>query len=310
MTNTILRRASLILCLWAAPLWALDLPLPQNATLSAESRGAGARYALPTGPWTAEGGVPVQVIEGQVTRRAWQIPGSTATPTDILMPLRAALEAAGYTVRLDCAARRCGGFDFRFATDVIPAPDMYVDLTDYRFLSASGPEGDGVSVLVSRSAAAGFVQIIEARPGGAPAPERPATTLVRSESPADADATIAALEANGAVILQGVDFASGSAALEPGPVAELDALADYLAQNADRRLLFVGHTDAVGSLAANQALSRRRAEAAADYLRQAGADPARIAAEGAGYLAPIASNLSEEGRRANRRVEAVLLPFE
>jgi outer membrane protein OmpA-like peptidoglycan-associated protein len=33
----------------------------------------------------------------------------------------------------------------------------------------------------------------------------------------------------------------------------------------------------------------------------------QLKAEGVGYLAPIASNLTEAGRQANRRVEVVLL---
>ena len=36
-------------------------------------------------------------------------------------------------------------------------------------------------------------------------------------------------------------------------------------------------------------------------------DPARLEGEGMGYLAPVGSNLTPEGREANRRVEAVLL---
>ena len=38
-----------------------------------------------------------------------------------------------------------------------------------------------------------------------------------------------------------------------------------------------------------------------------GVPRAQLEADGVGYLAPIASNLSEAGRQANRRVEAVLL---
>ena len=73
--------------------------------------------------------------------------------------------------------------------------------------------------------------------------------------------------------------------------------------------MLVGHTDAVGSLEANTALSRERAQAAAAYLRDRhGLDPARIESAGAGYLAPVASNLDATGRTENRRIEAVLLP--
>ncbi|MES2549874.1 MAG: OmpA family protein, partial [Pseudomonadota bacterium] len=58
---------------------------------------------------------------------------------------------------------------------------------------------------------------------------------------------------------------------------------------------------------ANQALSERRAEAVADALIQTyGADPARVSADGVGFLAPRATNPTEEGRQKNRRVEVIV----
>ena len=70
----------------------------------------------------------------------------------------------------------------------------------------------------------------------------------------------------------------------------------------------MGHTDNVGSLDANIALSRSRAEAVRARLIEAhGVDGARIEARGIGYLAPAAANDTAEGRETNRRVEAVLL---
>jgi OOP family OmpA-OmpF porin len=75
------------------------------------------------------------------------------------------------------------------------------------------------------------------------------------------------------------------------------------------RVALVGHTDATGSLDANIALSRKRAASVKDRLVRAyGIAVSRLDAEGMGYLAPIASNLTQAGRDANRRVEAVLLP--
>ena len=79
----------------------------------------------------------------------------------------------------------------------------------------------------------------------------------------------------------------------------------------DLRVALVGHTDAVGSLDANTALSRRRAEAVRDRLVQSyDVAPGRVEAQGAGYLAPRASNLTEAGREQNRRVEVVVLSAE
>ncbi|SIS58152.1 OmpA-OmpF porin, OOP family [Roseivivax lentus] len=319
MTAIILRRASLALWLWAGPLAALDLPLPEAARETLAQDRPGARLVLPTGPWRASEGLPAEPVEGRLVARAFELPDSRATPTQLLAPLRAALDAAGYEILLDCADRRCGGFDFRFNIAVLPAPAMYVDLANYRFLSARGPDGDGVTLLTSRTQSAGYIQIMQiiaseaAAPGtgAAIAAETPLSQTRPSRAvtvPGAGRDAIATLEAQGALILSGVDFASGAASLGDGPFPMLDALVDYLAENPDRRLLLVGHTDATGSLAGNRALSQRRAGIVAAYLRAAGADPDRITAEGAGFLAPIASNLTEAGRRANRRVEAVLLP--
>ena len=110
-------------------------------------------------------------------------------------------------------------------------------------------------------------------------------------------------------MLDGLDFATGSAELAPGGDAALLALAAYLTSHPARRVALVGHTDAQGPLDANIALSKRRAQAVADRLVAAhGVSRAQLRAEGMGWLAPLATNLTPEGREANRRVEAVVLP--
>ena len=57
-----------------------------------------------------------------------------------------------------------------------------------------------------------------------------------------------------------------------------------------------------------QPLKQRAPTAEVSSAPQADAPAAQVSAEGAGYLAPRASNLTPAGRLANRRVEAVLLP--
>lgn len=94
-------------------------------------------------------------------------------------------------------------------------------------------------------------------------------------------------------------------------MSTLGALADYLKQNPARQVTLVGHTDAVGSLDANIALSKRRARSVMQYLTQElGVSASQVAAEGVGYLAPRASNLTDAGREANRRVEVTLTSTE
>ena len=94
-----------------------------------------------------------------------------------------------------------------------------------------------------------------------------------------------------------------------GDFPSLASLASFLAADPDRRVVLVGHTDTVGSLERNIELSRARAASVLERMVTLhGIDRTQLSAEGVGYLAPGASNETEAGREANRRVEAVLLP--
>ena len=71
-------------------------------------------------------------------------------------------------------------------------------------------------------------------------------------------------------------------------------------------LVVVGHTDNVGSLDYNMTLSKQRAIAVERALvGDYGIAQTRLEAWGVGYLSPVASNQSEDGRALNRRVELV-----
>ena len=69
-----------------------------------------------------------------------------------------------------------------------------------------------------------------------------------------------------------------------------------------------GHTDSSGSDQYNQALSERRAQAVAGYLASHGVKNQRLITIGAGEGHPVASNDTEQGRAANRRVELTIVP--
>lgn len=100
-----------------------------------------------------------------------------------------------------------------------------------------------------------------------------------------------------------INFATGSAAIDPSSRGILDALAS-VALRCDRFSIEVaGHTDSQGVHAANMELSARRAEAVAAYLVSQGVARARLSARGYGSDRPRASNASAEGRAANRRIE-------
>lgn len=112
-------------------------------------------------------------------------------------------------------------------------------------------------------------------------------------------------------IPSGVNFAYNSATVAPQFQRTLDQVASVLSdpQN-DRTFIDVyGHTDSTGSDDYNQALSERRAAAVALYLESRGVLAARVATRGFGKTQPVASNETEQGRAANRRVEIKIVPI-
>src|SRR6056297_1351232 len=301
------------------------LSMPGTAVLTRELVEEAGSYRLPVGPFS-DGVMRTLRVEGRIVQQAWRIEAQGMTTLQMLAPLRDQLTGAGFNILYDCAATACGGFDFRFNTRVMAAPDMFVDLLDYRFLSArrDGPNGVGqyLSLLVSRSGASGYIQMIHA--GGAriglsdDAGTIPASntgtntgTATSIPSPAQDLALAEALLDWGHVRLADLEFETGRSALGQGPFASLAALAAFLSEDDGRRVALVGHTDSVGALEPNIDLSRARATAVMTRLIDTyGVRPEQLEARGVGYLAPIASNRTDTGRDANRRVEAVLLNTE
>ncbi|MGI9626876.1 MAG: OmpA family protein, partial [Longimicrobiales bacterium] len=73
-------------------------------------------------------------------------------------------------------------------------------------------------------------------------------------------------------------------------------------------VLIEGHTDASGDGSENRELSQARADAVLRYLTHKGIDGARLTAVGFGESRPIQDNGTEEGKRANRRIEFKTAP--
>ena len=307
-----MKRLCLMLLLAASPAQSLELTLPNSTIVRSETDPAGS-VRLPEAPWSP-GSIPF-LAEGAIRREILRTPGALSTTLQLLDGLRGTLEQEGFVEVFTCADAACGSFDFRFQMDILGEPDMHVDLGDYRYLlmRASDPDADPhtVALLASRSQADGFVHITTVS-GAEPVSEVEATVPEAPVEPeVPADDLVAALASQGHAVLPGLDFGTGSAELGPGPYPSLETLANWLSENPSAQVVLVGHTDSVGSLEANTALSRQRAASVARFLSQElGANGGQITSSGAGYLSPVASNLTEEGRAANRRVEAVLLSLD
>jgi OOP family OmpA-OmpF porin len=226
------------------------------------------------------------------------------------------LREDGAEILLACADTTCGGFDFRRRLDLGRSPEMLVDIGNFHYVAAREAE-DTLAVTVSRGGDTLFVHAVAIRASDASVPLVAAPAAAPPEAIAapppaeDMASRIARLPETGAVTLDDLSFRTGASELSGRDYPSLIALASFLADNPKRRIVLVGHTDMVGSLEGNIALSRARAEAVRAYLIEAqGVEPERVTARGIGYLAPRATNETAAGREANRRVEALLLPLE
>lgn len=102
-----------------------------------------------------------------------------------------------------------------------------------------------------------------------------------------------------------VQFPNNSSVIDDTYDAEIQKVADFMAEHPETTVEIAGHSDSIGDADYNRDLSQRRAEAVADRLTQSlGVDEDRVSATGYGEAEPIASNGTPAGRAQNRRVEA------
>jgi len=102
-------------------------------------------------------------------------------------------------------------------------------------------------------------------------------------------------------------FAADSSKINSDSYAALDEIYSFLRQNSNISVEIGGHTNGLPDHDWCDAMSKKRAEAVAGYLKSRGIDQSRIMAKGYGKREPIASNSSQEGRKKNQRVEIKIL---
>ena len=104
----------------------------------------------------------------------------------------------------------------------------------------------------------------------------------------------------------GILFAFNKSELSDASKNNLSKFAAQMQDLPETDITIYGHTDNVGSAAANEKVSAQRAQAVADYLKVCGISTDRMTAEGKSYTMPVASNDTEAGRAQNRRVEVYI----
>ena len=122
-----------------------------------------------------------------------------------------------------------------------------------------------------------------------------------------ADQIAAGMAEDGKVAFYGLYFDTDQSVLKPESAPSLAEMARWLKDNPSAKVFIVGHTDMVGAVAHNLALSRDRAGAVVTALvKQHGIAADRLEPQGVGPFTPVRNNAGEAGRTKNRRVELVL----
>ena len=243
-------------------------------------------------------------LEGKVTRIQYDAPEDRST-LEIYRNYESALKRAGFEI-LFAGAREELGKDFGEAAynamrnvrgDYFHYLDSYLEHQRYIAAKLSRPEGDVyISIFVSMTLhkrnpviQADFIEIKPMEEG-----------LVT------ADTMMEDMTRTGRVVIYGIYFDTGKADVKPESEPVLKEMVKLLQQNSELKLYIVGHTDNVGDLTHNMKLSQNRADAVVKTLvSKYGVDTKQLKAYGVGFLAPVASNKTEEGRAKNRRVELV-----
>lgn len=123
---------------------------------------------------------------------------------------------------------------------------------------------------------------------------------------ATVDMTVQRIEVGKSYRVSDIRYATSSADITKSSEYILDELITFLNENATVKIRIEGHTDNVGSMEQNMALSADRAFTVMEYLRNKGVAAGRLAFKGFGPTQPLASNDTQEGRAQNRRTAFVI----
>ena len=235
--------------------------------------------------------------EGRVTRIAYRT-GAGPSMLEVSRNFETQLAGAGFETVFTCDTDACGGIPFSEALDVLPIPQMWLDGFNFHYFvgrkAGAGGAVTWASVIASQNNDDITTELVVTEVGAI------ANKMI------DAAAMAKGLGETGHIALYGIYFDKDKAVVKAESKPTLDQIAALLTGAPDLKVVIVGHTDSQGTLAYNMELSQRRAAAVAAMLTKSyGIAAERLATAGVGYLAPIGSNRTEDGRALNRRVELV-----
>jgi adhesin transport system outer membrane protein len=131
--------------------------------------------------------------------------------------------------------------------------------------------------------------------------------LPKEDTPAELTLKIDKVKRHQSFHLDAILFNTGSAELTQDSRKKLIYIAEQLNAAEGFTIEVIGHTDNTASEHFNQQLSEARAQSVFDELVRLGLPREKLTISGKGETEPIATNVTEDGRRKNRRIEIKLI---
>lgn len=275
------------------------------------------RYILPTGktlksgPHSAGKFANSLTIEGRVTRRIYMSTEADRSSLELFRNYQQEIQTAGFETLFVTDA----SIDSRIAPSYIDDDFTHGVMgpsANTHYQSAVKKSPDGSVVYASLWAGSGSPYRPSYAPNKAPFVLLDLITIQGMDTRmtvVKADEMQRRIDAEGSIALYGIFFDFNEDTLKPESAPTLEQIATLLKAQPSLKLYVVGHTDNIGKLEPNLNLSDRRAKAVVKALvSRHGIAESRLAGAGVAFLAPIATNATEEGRAKNRRV--VLVPQE
>jgi len=268
------------------------------------------RLTVPTGYWDGDELESAESLEGEVMRLSYTFDDPDTSTLRIKRSYLQALEARDFEILYTGSGDELSSGDGRLffvhgsnlfergARDCCQLANRNRDL---RYIAARSADGN---VLVGIAA-------FNARRVDGPAVSLAVVTAdemddTMDHQPLTAGEMETGLVEQGRVAIRNILFAFDSDEILPESAEALATIAELMNERADLELLVVGHTDAVGDFDYNLRLSMDRASAVVDELVDGhGIARERLRAAGAGMMAPVTTNRTDDGRAENRRVELV-----
>lgn len=244
-------------------------------------------------------------VEGKVVKTLYQAPAG-ATPLAISRSYQDALKQSGFEILYSCSPKQCNA-EGRVAVT------LGYSGTYLTQLGGRSPDDEGTYLFTARHPKNNvYVMVVAFNIWNDPSkvfytlnvaevkPMQTEMVIVTAKELAEG------IRKTGHASIYGIYFDTGKAVIKPESQPVISEIAKMLNEQPTLRLHVVGHTDNVGNLASNMTLSKQRAGAVVNALvREHNVAAGRLIANGVGPLAPVASNVTEEGRAKNRRVELV-----